>query len=41
MDTVLTPVMAVRDELEIPAEQRMEPVRHPDTSVPIVWMGCS
>jgi len=33
--------MAVRDELEVLPGQRMEPVRHPDTSVPIVWMGCS
>ena len=41
MDPVLTPVLAVRDELEIPAEQRMEPVRHPHTSVPIIRIGCS
>ena len=41
VNPVLAPVLAVRDELEVPAEQRMEPVRHPDTSVPIIWMGCS
>jgi hypothetical protein len=39
VDPVLTPVLAVRDELEVPAEQRMEPVRHPDTSVPIIRTG--
>lgn len=32
MDPVLTPVPPVRDELEVLAEQRMEPVRHPNTS---------
>jgi hypothetical protein len=41
VDPVLAPVLAVRDELEVPPEQRMEPVRHPDTSVPIAWMVCS
>jgi hypothetical protein len=41
VNPVLAPVLAVRDELEVPAEQRMEPVRHSDTSVPIIWMGCS
>ena len=40
MDPVLTPVVAVRDELEVPAEQRVEPVRHPHTSVPIIRTGC-
>jgi hypothetical protein len=39
MDPVLTPVLAVRDELEVLAEQRMEPVRHLHTSIPIIWMG--
>jgi hypothetical protein len=32
--------MAVRDELEVPAEQRMELVRHPHTPVLIIWTGC-
>jgi len=41
MNPVLAPVLPVRDELEVLAEQRMEPVRHPDTSVPVIWMGCS
>ena len=41
MNPVLTPVLPVDDELEVPARQRMEPVRHPDTSVPITWIGCS
>ncbi len=36
MNPVLAPVLAIRDELEVPAEQRMEPVRHPHTPVPIV-----
>jgi hypothetical protein len=40
VDPVLAPVLPVRDELEVPAEQRMEPVRHPHTSVPVIWMGC-
>jgi hypothetical protein len=40
VDRVLTPVLAVRDELEIPAGQRMEQVSYPDTSVPIIRIGC-
>ena len=40
VDPVLTPVLAVRDELKVPAEQRMKPVRHPHTSVPIIWIRC-
>jgi hypothetical protein len=40
VDPVLTPVLAVRDELEVPAAQRMEQVGYPDTSVPIIWIGC-
>jgi len=36
MDPVLGPVLTVRDELKIPARQRMEPVRHQHTSVPII-----
>jgi hypothetical protein len=36
MDPVLTPVLPVRDELEVLAEQRMEPVPHPHTSIPII-----
>ena len=39
VDPVLTPVLAVRDELEVPAGQRMEPVRHPHTPVPIIRTG--
>jgi hypothetical protein len=41
VNPVLAPVLAVRDELEILAEHRMEPVRHPHTSVPIVSIGGS
>jgi hypothetical protein len=40
MDPVLTPVLTVRDELEVLAGQRVEPVRHPHTSVPIIWIRC-
>ena len=40
MNPVLAPVLAVRDELEVPAGQRMEPVRHPHTPVPIIRTGC-
>jgi len=40
VDPVLTPVLAVHDELEVPAGQRMEQVGYPDTSVPIIWIGC-
>jgi hypothetical protein len=40
MDPVLAPVLAVRDELEVLAEQRVEPVRHPHTSVPVIRTGC-
>ena len=39
MDPVLAPVLAVRDELEVLAEQRIEPVRHPHTPVPIIRTG--
>jgi len=41
VDPVLAPVLPVRDELEVLTEQRMERVGHPDTSVPIVCIGCS
>ena len=41
VDPVLTPVLAVLDELEVPAGQRVERVRHPDTKVPIARTGCS
>jgi hypothetical protein len=41
VDPVLTPVLAVRDELEVPAGQRMERVRHPHPAVPIAWTGCN
>jgi hypothetical protein len=40
VDPVLTPVLAVRDELEVPVEQRMKQVGYPDTSVPIIPIGC-
>ena len=41
VDPVLAPVLAIRDELEVPAMQRMERVRYPDTSVPIERIRCS
>jgi hypothetical protein len=40
MDPVLAPVLTLRDELEVLAEQRVEPVRHPHTSVPIIEIRC-
>ena len=39
-NSVLTPVLAVRDELEVQAEQRVEPVRYPYTSVLIIQTVC-
>ena len=41
VDPVLAPVLAVGDELEVPAVKRVERVRHPDAPVPIVRIGCS
>ena len=41
VDPVLAPVLAAGDELEVPAAQGMERVRHPDTLVPIVRIRCS
>jgi len=41
VDPVLTPVLAVSDELEVTAGQRVERVRHTDTPVPIVRIRCS
>ena len=41
VNPVLAPVLPVRDELKVLAGQRMEPVRHPHTSVPIIRTGCS
>ena len=41
VDPVLAPVLAIGDELEVPAMQRVERVRHPDATVPIVRIGCS
>jgi hypothetical protein len=38
MDPILTPVMAVSNELEILPGQRMKPVRHPHPAIPIIWM---
>jgi len=40
VDAVLTPVLAVRHELEVPAGQRVELVRYPHTSVLIIWTEC-
>ena len=40
-DPVLTPVLAVLDELEVPPVKRVERVRHPDAPVPIARIGCS
>jgi hypothetical protein len=40
-DPVLSPVLPVRDELKVPAMQRVERVRHPHKTVPIIWIGCS
>ena len=37
----LAPVLTVGDELEVPAIERVERVRHPDTSVPIERIRCS
>ena len=39
VDPVLAPVLPIDNELEVPAGQRMERVRHPDTSVPISGSG--
>lgn len=36
VDPVLTPVLPVRDELEVAATQRMERVRHPHQTVSII-----
>ena len=41
VDPVLTPVLAVLDELILPAGQRVERVGHPDAPVPIARIGCS
>ncbi|MFI9388442.1 hypothetical protein [Kutzneria sp. NPDC052558] len=41
VDPVLAPVLAVHDELELLPEQRVERVRHPHSSVPIIRIGCS
>src|ERR1035437_4242641 len=41
VDPVLTPVLAVRDELEVPAGQRMEQVGYPHTPGPRSPTGCS
>ena len=38
---VLAPVLAVGDELDVPAGQRVERVRHPGASVPIERFRCS
>jgi hypothetical protein len=41
VDPVLTPVLPVDDELEVPAGHRVERVRHTDAAVPIMRTGCS
>ena len=41
VDPVLAPVLPVRDELEVPAIQRMERVRYPHPAVSIICIGCS
>jgi hypothetical protein len=41
VNPVLAPVLPVRHELEVAAVQRMERVRHPNPSIPIIWIGCS
>ena len=41
VNPVLAPVLAVGDELEVAAGQRVERVRHADASVPIMRIGCS
>jgi hypothetical protein len=41
VDPILHPVTPMNDELEVTTEQRMEPVDHPDTSVPTVLIRCS
>jgi len=38
---VLTPVLAVRNELEVLPEQRVERVRHSHPAVAILGTGCS
>ena len=40
VDPVLTPVTAMGDELQILAEHRVKPVRHPDRSIPISCTRC-
>ena len=40
VNPVLTPVLPVRDELEVLSEQWMEQVGYPDASVPIIRIGC-
>ena len=39
MDLIFTPVLAVRDEVEVRAGLRVEPVRHPHAPIPIIWTG--
>ena len=41
VDPVLAPVLPVLDELEVPAGQRVERVRHPYPQVLILRIGCS
>jgi len=41
VDPIFSPVAPINDELEVTTEQRMEPMDHPHTSVPIVLIRCS
>jgi len=41
VDPVLAPVLAVFDELEVPAAQRVERVRYPDQMMLNARTGCS
>jgi hypothetical protein len=41
MHPVLAPVLATDHDLEVLLGQRMEPVRHPHTVMPILGIGCS
>jgi hypothetical protein len=41
VNPILAPVVAVHHKLEFPPEQRMEPMSHPHTTMPIVEIRCS
>ena len=40
MNPVLAPVLTVRYEFEVPARQRVKPMRHAHTSVPDIRIRC-